>query len=222
MKRCAKCKPEDDSEPLHSCLNLAVAPHTFQPERTACAQQSPSTASNFRGTMASSASPAPAPAQAEPTTLLDKVSDVDIDSEGVFKCVHAPWAVSQSRRAGPGSRTAARFTPTRHAPCLRYVLIKVTDTGSSESKYVVRGYEFAEYHQDVYNKAKSDELREGLEMQVAGGGRIRHTPPADEAQGELFVYGYSVAFGRAEHEQSVALLKAAYPAYKVTFSNEGY
>ena len=110
-----------------------------------------------------------------------------------------------------------------HNPPNRYVLVRVTDTAAGSDKYIVRGYTFAEYHNDVYGKTKSDESREGLELAVAGGGRIRHTPPgADGSGGDILVYGYSVAFGQADHSIAVGLLKAAYPAYKVDFSNEGY
>ena len=104
----------------------------------------------------------------------------------------------------------------------KYVLISVTDTKLQQSKFIVRGYNFAEYHDDVYRKAKGDILKEGIEMDVKGGGRIKHELNADGKGGSVLVYGYSVAFGQADHKVAVELIKAKYPQHEVTFSNEGY
>ena len=40
----------------------------------------------------------------------------------------------------------------------------------------------------------------------------------------IFVYGYSNAYGRYDHqhEKSVEMLKEVYPDYKITWSNDGY
>lgn len=56
-------------------------------------------------------------------------------------------------------------------------------------------------------------------LECVGGGRIEHVPSA----GRIFVYGYSMGFGRANHEIAVALLKEAYPTYSdISYSNDGY
>lgn len=48
---------------------------------------------------------------------------------------------------------------------------------------------------------------------------IEHVP----RNGRVFVYGYSMAFGRAKHDISTALVREAYPRYKdVSWSNDGY
>ena len=47
---------------------------------------------------------------------------------------------------------------------------------------------------------------------------ISHEPDARR----MHVYGYSVAFGPADHVQSVSILKARYPEYTITHSHEGY
>ncbi len=109
-----------------------------------------------------------------------------------------------------------------NAGTFKYVLIKLSDTANGRSKFLVRGYTFAEYHADVYQKAKAEILSDGVECDVAGGGRIKHEPGEEDGTGSLLVYGYSIAFGRADHEIAVECLKAAYPKYSVTFSNEGY
>eukprot|EP00045_Choanoeca_perplexa_P020486 m.4456 g.4456 ORF g.4456 m.4456 type:complete len:118 (-) comp6965_c0_seq1:1219-1572(-) len=104
------------------------------------------------------------------------------------------------------------------AGVFKYVLIKVIDNSSGESKLIVRGYAFAEYHDDIYQHVRPVIEALGLETDVLGGGRIKYTK--DE---EILVYGYSVAFGQADHSRAVALLKKAYPEVpKVHFSNEGY
>jgi len=104
----------------------------------------------------------------------------------------------------------------------KYVLIKVEDKAGARSKHVVRGYTFAEYHADIYQKAKGEILSDGIECAVEGGGRIKHIPPKDAVKGELVVYGYSIAFGRADHEIAVECLRAKYSDYNITFNNEGY
>jgi Janus/Ocnus family (Ocnus) len=49
--------------------------------------------------------------------------------------------------------------------------------------------------------------------------RIEHEP----AESRIFVYGYSMGFGLADHAVTVELLKAHYPSYtSITFSNDGY
>ncbi|KAL0113257.1 hypothetical protein PUN28_012426 [Cardiocondyla obscurior] len=58
----------------------------------------------------------------------------------------------------------------------------------------------------------------GLKAKCVGGGRIEHDP--DEKT--IKVYGYSQGFGKADHQVSVELLKKKYPAYNITWSDEGY
>eukprot|EP00730_Choanoeca_flexa_P018582 TRINITY_DN9041_c0_g1_i1.p1 TRINITY_DN9041_c0_g1~~TRINITY_DN9041_c0_g1_i1.p1 ORF type:complete len:119 (+),score=10.56 TRINITY_DN9041_c0_g1_i1:134-490(+) len=100
----------------------------------------------------------------------------------------------------------------------KYVLIEVSDEATNERKQIVRGYTFAKFHDDVYQHVKPGIEALGLATSVLGGGRIKHTPSQ-----ELFVYGYSVAFGQANHDTTVSLLKQAYPDIeRIHFSNEGY
>ncbi|RYG54946.1 hypothetical protein EON66_06480 [archaeon] len=62
-------------------------------------------------------------------------------------------------------------------------------------------------------------VRAEYTLECAGGGRIEHVPSA----GRIFVYGYSMGYGRANHEIAVALLREAYPTYAdITYSNDGY
>lgn len=59
----------------------------------------------------------------------------------------------------------------------------------------------------------------GARVQCKGGGRIKHEPE----RGAVFVYGYSMGYGRADHTIAVSVLKDAFPTYTdITYSNDGY
>eukprot|EP00795_Rhopilema_esculentum_P010757 gene10757-19545_t len=99
----------------------------------------------------------------------------------------------------------------------KYILIKVC--AGSESKCIVRGFDWAEFHADIYDQVASGLSALGLTSECVGGGRILHVPN----EKKLFVYGYSMGFGKADHEITVQLLKKSYPTYNnISFSNEGY
>ena len=53
-----------------------------------------------------------------------------------------------------------------------------------------------------------------------GGGRIHHK----RGEKSIMVYGYSVAFGAADHATTVKLLRAdkEFEDYSIAFKNEGY
>ena len=101
-------------------------------------------------------------------------------------------------------------------------------------KDVVRGYTFAEYHADVYDKTESEVTGAGLDCECLGGGRIEHRPGdkyikvARINQFSCFnnkflkVYGYSMGFGKANHARAVEILQKKYKDYKIEWSDEGY
>ena len=101
----------------------------------------------------------------------------------------------------------------------KYVLIKLKDKSTKKYRYIVRGYSWASFH-----AAMIDELEKVLKQtnyicECVGGGRIQHTPE----ENKIFIYGYSVCYGRADHTITVSLLKKKYPEYtSITYSNEGY
>ncbi|XP_067868077.1 14 kDa phosphohistidine phosphatase [Heterodontus francisci] len=116
---------------------------------------------------------------------LERVADVRIDSDGLFK----------------------------------YVLIRVQQgSESGEEKNIVRGWASAEYHADIYDEVSAEIEKQGLYCECEGGGRIKH----DSAEKKIHVYGYSMGFGRAKHEITSDILKAKYPDYCVTWTDEGY
>ncbi|CAG0909568.1 unnamed protein product, partial [Cyprideis torosa] len=79
------------------------------------------------------------------------------------------------------------------------------------------GFQWALYHGDIYDDFMAS-LDESLDSECVGGGRIEHDPQSKT----LNVYGYSQGFGQADHNQSAQLLKAKYPGYAITSSNDGY
>ncbi|XP_076063104.1 14 kDa phosphohistidine phosphatase-like isoform X3 [Oratosquilla oratoria] len=104
----------------------------------------------------------------------------------------------------------------------KYVLIKVHDSpegGEETSKMIVRGYNFADWHADVYDHTCAQVEKLGLDTECVGGGRILHDPDKKTIQ----VFGYSQGFGKADHSVSVDILKKKYPDYaKITWSDDGY
>ncbi|XP_072014572.1 14 kDa phosphohistidine phosphatase-like [Amphiura filiformis] len=99
----------------------------------------------------------------------------------------------------------------------KYILIEVEKGGQKKS--IVRGYKWAGYHADIYDQVCSELEPKSFNCECVGGGRIEH----NKNEQTLFVYGYSMGFGKANHEITVEKLKAWYPTYtKITFSDEGY
>ncbi|XP_071073222.1 14 kDa phosphohistidine phosphatase [Dasypus novemcinctus] len=122
-------------------------------------------------------------------TGLAQIPDVDIDPDGVFK----------------------------------YVLIRVhleppSGAGVGESKEIVRGYKWAEYHADIYDKVAGELQKRGFGCECLGGGRISH----QSRDRKVHVYGYSMGYGRAQHSISTAKIQAKYPDYEVTWADDGY
>lgn len=98
----------------------------------------------------------------------------------------------------------------------KYIFIKVMKDGGSF--LIVRGYGWAEYHDDIYQEVSARLEADGFETECIGGGRIEHRA----ADKKLKVYGYSQAFGRGNHAKAVEMLKTNYPDYEMSWSNEGY
>jgi phosphohistidine phosphatase len=94
--------------------------------------------------------------------------------------------------------------------------------GAPRSKLLVWGHPAADYHNHLYQRAKSAAHRAGgLRCEVLGGGRIEH----DAGRRVISVYGYSAAFGPAPHEVAAALLRRWHPFYgpeAVSVSYDGY
>ncbi|XP_069465854.1 14 kDa phosphohistidine phosphatase [Ambystoma mexicanum] len=102
----------------------------------------------------------------------------------------------------------------------KYVLIRVRPARGTddEGKDIVRGFGWAEYHADIYDKVSGEIEKQGFDCECLGGGRISH----NSQQKKIHVYGYSMGFGRADHSVSTGKIKSKYPGYTVTWGNEGY
>ena len=100
----------------------------------------------------------------------------------------------------------------------KYILLRVRD--GEKEKFVVRGDGGAEYHANVNESFEAElaAISTHLTSSCLGGGRIRHTPLSSE----LFIYGHSIGFGRADHAVTVELLQKQFPLYRVSYSNDGY
>ncbi|KAM9325514.1 14 kDa phosphohistidine phosphatase [Gastrophryne carolinensis] len=102
----------------------------------------------------------------------------------------------------------------------KYVMIRVSyREGRTDYRDIVRGYGWAEYHADIYDKVAGEiEKDRVLDCECLGGGRINHS----SASKKIHIYGYSMGFGRAKHSVAVELVKEKYPDYEVTCSDDGY
>uniref|UniRef100_A0A4W6FD03 14 kDa phosphohistidine phosphatase n=1 Tax=Lates calcarifer TaxID=8187 RepID=A0A4W6FD03_LATCA len=73
----------------------------------------------------------------------------------------------------------------------KYVLIRVhsREEGDDSEIDIVRGYGWAEYHADIYDKVSEELEKDGhLDCECIGGGRIKHDAQAKK----IHVYGYSM------------------------------
>mmetsp|Transcript_12865 Transcript_12865/g.39264 ORF Transcript_12865/g.39264 Transcript_12865/m.39264 type:complete len:132 (-) Transcript_12865:290-685(-) len=113
----------------------------------------------------------------------------------------------------------------------KYITIQATSKSSpgypdpSKGKTLVRGYAGCEYHVDVLKMAlaKARSIDPDIEMVCTGGGRITHTPPpCEEGRANVFIYGYSQQFGRANHSVASDMIRLHFDGYKVEWSNDGY
>jgi phosphohistidine phosphatase len=107
----------------------------------------------------------------------------------------------------------------------KYVLIKIdkavlNSQGNEDVMYVVRGHSWAGYHADLVEECEGQIFDNNLNLNVecVGGGRIRHEPERKF----IYVYGYSVGFGQANHATTCDLLKTHYHDYTIEWSNDGY
>jgi phosphohistidine phosphatase len=106
------------------------------------------------------------------------------------------------------------------AGCFKYILIDVRDRGGAygKSKLVVRGDASCSYHADVLGLMEDQIDESKLILDCKGGGRMRVNPQTRT----ISVYGYSMGFGRADHEKTVEILKKKYPQWTIEITDEEY
>ena len=125
-----------------------------------------------------------------------------------------PASHASSEAPAAASYVAVDLTPSG---TFKYVLLSAVAKDGSRVQ-LVRGYAGMEYHADVFDAALPAIEASGLtDVTCTGGGRIRH-----DAGSKLFIYGYSLGFGRADHATTEALCRKAFPSYEISWSNDGY
>ncbi|KOB69620.1 Phosphohistidine phosphatase [Operophtera brumata] len=101
----------------------------------------------------------------------------------------------------------------------KYILIKVHGemvNNEEPSVNIVRGFKRCEYHADIFDEVQPK--LEPFDCEPLGGGRISHEPDNKK----IHIYGYSQGYGKADHEITAQLVKAAFPGYTISISDEGY
>eukprot|EP00210_Caulerpa_lentillifera_P000272 g265.t1 len=101
----------------------------------------------------------------------------------------------------------------------KYILVRLIE--GDQSKIIVRGLKGRAYHRDILEEVQAEAQLMAFKgkVNVLGGGRIEHDP----SQEEIFIYGYSSAFGTALHDITSVLCKRNFPFYhNITVSYSGY
>lgn len=100
----------------------------------------------------------------------------------------------------------------------KYILIKVQEknegNGEESDIIIVRGYQRAKWHTDIFEEVQNTLLP--LKCACLGGGKLNHDP----AEKKILVYGESTGYGRADHQITSNILKDFYKDYTVTIGNE--
>jgi hypothetical protein len=100
----------------------------------------------------------------------------------------------------------------------KYVLIQATHNESKKVVYHVRGRCEAEYHADAARALVKLLRANNWDIHVTGGGRIKY----DTVAKTIRIYGYSVAYGLADHSCTAELIEVQHDDCVVSWTNEGY
>src|SRR6056297_3328834 len=125
--------------------------------------------------------------------------------EGVRICVRQWTAIGPTMPSLLDAIPAVDLTPSG---TFKYIIVRATSKtapgypAASSGKMLVRGYSGCEFHADVLELSleKARLIDPDIELVATGGGRITHTPPpCEDDRANVFIYGYSQAFGQADH-----------------------
>eukprot|EP00293_Proteomonas_sulcata_P016956 CAMPEP_0184302078 /NCGR_PEP_ID=MMETSP1049-20130417/12140_1 /TAXON_ID=77928 /ORGANISM="Proteomonas sulcata, Strain CCMP704" /LENGTH=148 /DNA_ID=CAMNT_0026613261 /DNA_START=273 /DNA_END=720 /DNA_ORIENTATION=- len=144
----------------------------------------------------------------------EAIKPVDIDDNGTFKYILIRVTGGASTFFVVRGFGWVNPIPSSSAPSSR----QLVDLKPQASQIDQPVRQQAEYHDDIYQEVSARIEAQGLETECVGGGRIQRVA----ATKSLKVYGYSQAFGRADHQKSVDLLQKDFPDYEITWSNDGY
>lgn len=99
----------------------------------------------------------------------------------------------------------------------KYVLIRIHDNNGSQ-KLIVRGNSALAYHSDILEQARDNIEPSKLQADPLGGGRIEHHPERKV----IHIYGFSQAYGQANHAVTAVLLRQWFPFHEISVSWDGY
>ncbi|KAH9305062.1 hypothetical protein KI387_009466, partial [Taxus chinensis] len=99
----------------------------------------------------------------------------------------------------------------------KYVLICIHDD-KGHKKLIVRGSSALAYHADILKQIRDKIGSLAFHADPLGGGRIEHHPE----QKVIHVYGFSQAYGQANHEVTASLLHQWHPFHQISVSWDGY
>ena len=102
------------------------------------------------------------------------------------------------------------------AGVFKYILVRVSSS-EGVGRTLVRGYNSCQLHSDVM--AETMRRCPSATLECIGGGRIEHTP----SDRSISIYGYSQAYGRADHARAKELCQQHFgDGYNITWNNDGY
>eukprot|EP01084_Bolivina_argentea_P098183 176473_1 len=96
----------------------------------------------------------------------------------------------------------------------KYVQIRIEDP-KGQSLLIIRGNKNAKYHMDVALPITASLTKARLKCNVIGGGWI-----SIDNNKNLDIYGYSVQYGPANHEETAECCKKELKEFNVTWSND--
>ena len=100
----------------------------------------------------------------------------------------------------------------------KYIQIKANNIKNpNESKIIIRGTsENVKYHKDIFTNFINNEINNNIEIKnnfsfdIIGGGKIIF-----ENNNKIILYGFSTAYGPADHSLTSSIIKKYYPNYKI-------
>ena len=101
----------------------------------------------------------------------------------------------------------------------KYIQIKVNNIeNQNESKIIIRGTSNnVKYHKDIFTNFINNEINKNIQMknnfsfEIIGGGKIIF----DNKNKTIILYGYSTAYGPADHSLTSSIIKKYYPNYEI-------
>ncbi|CDW81019.1 UNKNOWN [Stylonychia lemnae] len=93
----------------------------------------------------------------------------------------------------------------------KFIIIELTDINTQEKILLLRGSRQHEMHKDILAEFIAAEMKDDDDYQhvvCRGGGRIS----IDQEQ--IKIYGFSYAFGKADHQKAADIVRDSYPQFK--------